>query len=285
VLWKPLPLAILCLPAPYFRLAMQGAGGGSLLFSGVQELPQGYAHYQYWRVTVENGQLILTPTEALETPSAFSQPFFGALSADSGDRAGGRGAHLVLAVTRSPGAAAPAADGRLGYYPDLPGGLPVPALAPFARAGERQSFYLALGGGLFAALLLWPLFAAVIWPATVDGRSRPSNRWRWIIGLLIGAVLVVCILVYPLFMFGASYAASYQLQPLVSRHLPPSRWPSYLLSGWKLPVTGCGAGEILAGVTLCCSACWPTWPALAWGCCYNKSPRSRSSSINSWMCS
>jgi hypothetical protein len=198
-------------PRPYFRLAMQPIGSGVLLFSSVHELPQGYAHYQYWRVTVENGQLTLTPTEALETPSAFSQPFFGC--------------YLLTLLSELAVAALIwfwQLRGRLGLprlllmvglatsltYPAV---YLSPALAPFARAGERQLFYRSLGGSFFIACLFWLLFAAVIWPARVDGHPRPSNRWRWVIGLIIGAVLVVCVLAYPLFMFGASYAASYRL--------------------------------------------------------------------------
>lgn len=198
-------------PRPYFRLAMQPIGGGALLFSSVQELPQGYAHYQYWRVITEDDQLTLTPTEALATPSAFSQPFWGRYLLTLG---------IELAI------AALIWFWRLRNRLGLPRLLlmvglatsltfPVvylsPALVPFTQLGEQQIFYLALMSSLILAGLLWPLFAVVIWPARVDGISRPSNRWRWVVGVVTGLVLIACLLSCPTILFIASYGSNNQV--------------------------------------------------------------------------
>ena len=198
-------------PRPYFRLLVQPVEGQALLLSPVEKLPVSFAENQYWRVTAENDRLLLAPSEPLETPSAFRQPFVGRYLLTLASELGVAVLFWLWRLRRR--ISLPKLLWMVGLATSLtyPAVYLSPALVPFAHTSERTLFQTALAGGLFAAFLLWVLFAGALQSGVQQEGARLSRGWRIFTGLASMILLLTSILVCPLFLFSVSYGANYQI--------------------------------------------------------------------------
>jgi len=178
----------------YFRLVVQFENG-VLSSADVQALPQDWSNKQSWRVVIAQNGLKLLPAEPPTSQSIFDRPAFAL--------------YLLTLVVELLVAGI--------YWRTLRSFIPLwklllmvavatsltfpvvflaPSLRPFADAGDRNLFYIALATSLLGALVAWPFFIAV------------TNRQRIVRGILTLIAIFIAATLCGILGFGVLYSAT-----------------------------------------------------------------------------